>query len=226
MKSVKFKGRIKFLLFVLAIALSWYLGKLFHIDIQSIQSSLSGLNRLYSGAVFVFLYVVVTFFVWFSKDFLWVAAAVLFGAFYSALLISIAETINAVILFSLARGLGRNFVEGFLKDKHKGLDEKLGRLNFIWLFLLRAAPLVPYRFMDLAAGLTGMSFSRYMAAVILGSPLKIFWIQFILAAVGKAALENPAVLVDYFLANRIMFTVSLIYPILVIMVVLKIQRKG
>ena len=149
----------------------------------------------------------------------------MFGAVISALLVLIAETINAFILFYLARYLGRAYVEHSLKEKHKGLDERLGKLNFAWLFIFRAAPLIPYRFLDLAAGLTQMPFKRYLAAVIFGSALKIFWIQYIIAGVGKSIFDDFSVVVEYFMANKTLVMLSLIYPALVIVVAFKIRRK-
>jgi uncharacterized membrane protein YdjX (TVP38/TMEM64 family) len=169
--------------------------------------------------------VVVTFFVWLSKDFFWLAGALLFGAVFSALLVWIAEIINAFILFYLARCLGRGYVERSLAERYRKLDGKLGDLSFIWLFIFRAAPLIPYRFMDLASGLTRMPFKRYLAAVILGSAFKIFWLQYVLAGVGKSVFDNPAVIIEYFLSNKTLLMLSLIYPIFVIAVWLKIKAK-
>jgi uncharacterized membrane protein YdjX (TVP38/TMEM64 family) len=152
-------------------------------------------------------------------------AALLFGAAFSTLFICIAETINAYILFYLARRLGRAYVEKSAKGRYKDLDEKLGKISFPWFFIFRGAPLIPYRFLDLAAGLTSIDFRKYIAAVILGSPFKMFWIQYILVGVGRSIFGNPMALVDYFLRNKTLFAFSLIYPLLVIAVAFKIGHK-
>jgi uncharacterized membrane protein YdjX (TVP38/TMEM64 family) len=167
----------------------------------------------------------VTFFVFFSKDVFWLMGAVLFGVTLSTVLICIAEVINAAVLFNLARHLGRAYVQKKVTGRYKELDEKLGRINFFWLFVFRAAPLIPYRFMDLGAGLTRIHFRRYITAVILGSPVKMFWIQYILYGVGKSIFDNPAVLVDYFVNNKGLLLISLVYVALVIMAVVKIESK-
>jgi uncharacterized membrane protein YdjX (TVP38/TMEM64 family) len=79
--------------------------------------------------------------------------------------------------------------------------------------------------MDLAAGLTKISFRKYLLAVIIGSPVKIFWIQYVLSGVGKSILNNPYVLVEYFLNNKFFLFFSFIYIILVISVAIKISSK-
>jgi uncharacterized membrane protein YdjX (TVP38/TMEM64 family) len=206
----------------------WYLGRYLHIDTETIRQSLSKFPVFISGALYIILYVIVTFFIMLSKDMFWLVGAVLFGPYLSALFVFIAETVNAFILFYLARLLGRGFVEHSAKgkDKYKYLDEKIGRLSFGWLFFFRVTPLIPYRFVDLAAGLTRISFRKYLAAVILGSPLKIFWVQYIVAGVGEAMLNNPYAIAEFFLKNQALFFFSLIYPVLVILVVFKLKSKG
>ena len=92
------------------------------------------LTRLsHSGIIFVLLYCIVTFFIWLSKDIFRFVGAILFGAYLSTFFVLIAESINACILFYLARFLGRDFVENYLKTKGSKLDDKIGGLNFFWL---------------------------------------------------------------------------------------------
>ena len=221
----KYKPDLGFLLLALTLALLWCWGRFFHLDIQSIQKPLAQFPVVVSSLIFVISYVVVTFFVFFSKDIFYLSGALIFGPYLSALLIFISELINAAILFYLARKLGRAFVEKSAQDKYKNLDERLGRISLFWLFVFRAAPLIPYRFLDLAAGLTKIRFRKYILAVILGSPFKIFWIQYVLFGVGESVFANPGALTDYFRKNPTLMMFSLIYVVLVGMVIHKIRRK-
>jgi uncharacterized membrane protein YdjX (TVP38/TMEM64 family) len=218
-------NRVKFLILIISIALIWYLGKYFPIDASAIQGSLKKLPLFYSGIIFVILYCIVTFFIWLSKDYFKFIAAVLFGPYLSTLFIWISEIINATILFYIARLLGRDFVENSLRGRYNKLDEGLGNLSFFWLFLFRAVPLIPFRFLDLSLGFTRVSFRKYLAAVILGSPLRIFWVQYILFRVGKSIFTDHAKLVEFFISNKAVFILSFIYLILVIVVALKIKTK-
>ena len=217
--------KIKFFILISAILLIWYLGKFFPIDTLAIETSLKRFPVFYSGIIFIALYVVITFFIWLSKDIFRFMAAVLFGAYLSTLFIYIAETINAFILFYTARYLGRGFVENTLKANRKDLDDRLAGVNFFWLFIFRSVPLIPFRFLDLGAGLTKISFKKYLAAVILGSPLRIFWVQFVLSGVGKSIFAKPDALIEYLSANKALFTLSLAYLLLVILVALKLKTR-
>ncbi|MDD5166093.1 MAG: VTT domain-containing protein [Candidatus Omnitrophica bacterium] len=219
------RNTVYFLFLIASLFFLWYWGRLVHFDTGAIEASLKKLPIFYAGIIFVVLYVVVTFFVWLSKDAFKFIAAVLFGAYMSTLFVYLAEIINAVILFGLSRHLGRGFVEKHLQAKYNNLDKKLGSINFFWLFLFRVVPLFPFRFLDLACGLTRISFKRYFLAVILGSPLRIFWVQYVLSGVGKSIFHNPYALSEYLLQNKPLFIFSFAYLILAILVAFKVKRK-
>jgi uncharacterized membrane protein YdjX (TVP38/TMEM64 family) len=218
------KNKIKFLILVIALFLIWLLGRYFNLDIQAIRKSLEGYPLIYSAVIYIILYVVISFFVFFSKDLFWLMGAILYGAALSTLFICIAETINACILFYLARSLGRNYVWKTLTGKYKNFDEKLSNIGFFWVLVFRAAPLIPYRILDLAAGLTNIKFRKYLLAVILGSPVKMFWIQYILTAVGANFFKNPSLTISYFTQNPALLIFSFIYIILIITVIIKIKK--
>jgi uncharacterized membrane protein YdjX (TVP38/TMEM64 family) len=226
MIAKRLRHEIEFLLFLIALAAIWYLGRNVHIDTQAIEQALVKFPLFISCIVYIALYVAVTFFVFFSKDLFWIIGAVIFKPLLATFLICVAEAINAAILFHLARRFGRAFVEKRVSQKYQHLDEKLGRVSFFWLCIFRAAPLIPYRFMDLAAGLTKINFRTYLKAVIAGSPIKMFWIEYVLYGVGKNILTNPNALVAFFLDNRLLLLLSLVYLVMVIMVVYKLSRRG
>jgi uncharacterized membrane protein YdjX (TVP38/TMEM64 family) len=220
------RSGLRFIFLVIAIFLLWFLGRFFNINIVSVRGYLGQFPIFYAGLIFVALYVAVTFFIWFSKDVFRFAAALLFGPYLSTLLVFICESINAAILFHFSRFLGRDYVRESLKGRLGNLDEKIGDLRFSWLFLFRAVPLIPFRFLDLAAGLTRMTFKKYFAAVVLGSPLRIFWLQYILAGVGRSVFGDPNALTQYLLNNKPAFIASLIYLILVPIVAARLKHKG
>ncbi len=143
----------------------------------------------------------------------------------------IAEIINATILFHLSRKLGRGFVEDKLKGTLARLDEKIASSGFWGVFALRIVPLVPFRFLDLAAGLTKISFRNYLTAVIFASPLRIFWIQFILAAIGQQLLDNKSIgevlptFIHYLESNTFVFVWSFTYIVTAIFLAWWLKRK-
>lgn len=225
MNIKKYKHEFRFLIFIIIIFLLWYLGRYFPVDTKNVEQYLKKFPVFYAGIIFIILYVIVTFFIWLSKDVFRFVAAVFFGAYISTLFIWIAETVNAFVLFHLARYLGRGFIENSLGKDSKNLDERLAKTNFFWLFLFRAAPLIPFRFLDLACGLTKISFKKYLLAVILGSLPRIFWVQFVLAGVGKSIFNNPYALTEYLMQNKTLFVFSFLYLLLVFLAVWKIKLR-
>ncbi len=227
-----YKRKIKFFLFVAILGFLWYLGAkkagIVSTYLESIQLYLESVPLLFAGIVFIGLYVIVTFFVWFSKDFFRFAGALIFGLYGSTILVLIAEAINACLLMYLSRSLGRDFLKHSLSGRYVGLEKKIGRVNFFWLLLFRGVPLVPFRFLDLAAGLTTISLGRYILAVIIGSPLRIFWQQYAYT-VFKDAVFNPPLLIEQLNQNPQeslpLILSSFVYVVLIIIVAIRLKRR-
>jgi len=225
MSIKKYKQGIGLLIIVVILVLMYYFGRFIPIEASFLEDHLSKFPFLVAGILYIIAYVIVTFFVFFSKDLFWLSGALLFGPVYSTIFICIAEIINAFILFYLARLLGRKYVQKQLSDKYSNLDKKLGCINLSWLFALRIAPLIPYKFLDLAMGLTRISFRRYLIAVVFGTWIKIYWIQSILYSVGKSVFTDPLILTTYFANHKTLMFFSLLYVILIIAVVIKLNSK-
>jgi uncharacterized membrane protein YdjX (TVP38/TMEM64 family) len=229
--SIFNSNAIRFSVLVFLIVFCWSFGKLFEIDFDRYKTLLLEFPLIVSGFIFILLYVGITFFAWLTKDIFKILGAVLFGAYLSTLMIWLAEAANAVILFHLSRKLGRGFVENQLKGKLANLDQKIEEVGFWGLFALRIVPLVPFRFLDLATGLTKISFRKYFMIVLLGSPLRIFWIQFILAGVGEKILHEKdilqlfPILVEYLLNSQFIFLLSFVYLITAIFIGIKLKKK-
>lgn len=217
----------KFIIFILILFLLWFCGRFFKIEMQDLKVYLQRFSILKAGGIFIALYVIVTFFIWLSKDVFRIAAAVIFGANLSTLFIWIGECINAVILFHFSRFMGREFIEKkFFKEKEQRLKERLSsERGFLSLFFFRVVPLVPFRFLDLIMGLSSISFRKYFLVVMLGSPIRIYWLQFILAALGISVFKEPQALMQYLLNHKIIFFVSLVYLILAIILGFKLAGK-
>jgi len=226
MDTLQKKNKIKFLVLIILVALIFIFGAKFNIKSDVLERYLSSFPFYLSAVIFILSYVIFTFFLWFSKDVFRFASAILFGAYISTALIFIAEFINAIILFGLSRGLGRDFVKQDIGSKFHWVEKRVEGVNFFWLVLFRVTPLIPFRFLDLACGLTSISLRRYLLIVFIGSPLRIFWLQYILAGLGKNIFTHPEALPNYLLANKSVFIYSLIYLILVIIVAFKMRKDN
>lgn len=214
--------RTRFLLFILFIVVLVFLTGQWHIDSQKIDTFLKQIPWGYACVFFFLLYVASSFIVWDLKDILKIIGAIFFGAYVSAALIYIAEVVNAVILFNVSSVFGKAFVEKTVKGRFKNFYEKLKDVSFGWLFLLRLAPLVAYRVLDISFGLTKISFRKYMFVVVAGSLPRIVWIQFILSAVKGISMEK---LVDYFLQHPGIFLWSFLYLVFAVVAVIMLKNR-
>lgn len=206
--------------------LTWILGRFFSLNLEALRRPLTQIPVWLSTAAYVILYVAISFFLWASKDIFKVVGALCFGVYLSTLLVLISELINAALLFTMARSLGRDFVRRSLKGTAENLDGKVGQFGFWGIFSLRLIPLVPFRFLDLLAGLTSLRLRDYLFAAALGSPLRVFWVQYILTAVGESVFKDPKILSVYLLENPFMFGLSLIYLIAAVVLGLVLSRKN
>ena len=213
---------IRFIIFILVLVGLFILGESFSISSESIDRILKGIPKFYASFMFVFLYVVGTFFIWYLKDPLKLIGEVLFGAYLSTLLIYIAEIINAIVFFNLSSILGKEFVEQKLKGKFKRFYEKLENINLGWILLLRFIPLIPYRILDLSFGLSKISLKRYLLAVLLASLPRIFWIQWVLASVRSL---SPQKMIEYFREQPQIYFLSLLYVVVTLIFAFRLRRR-
>ncbi len=218
-------ARLKFLFLILILSGIWIVSRYLRIDPDNAKAFLERFPVWLAVLVYALVYVIGTILIPITKDIFKIIGAVCLGAVLSSLGIWIAEVINAILLFYLARYLGREFVQERLRGRAKAIDESVDSWGFKGFLVLRLVPLIPYRFLDLLAGLTSISFIKYLIIVVIGSPLRIFWIQYILAGVGVAVFKNPSALIDYMRANKVAFFWSFIYLILVIIVVFRFKFK-
>ena len=189
-KSGLFHRNTKFIIFVLLVILLTGIGRLFNLEESSFKPYLVNMPAALSGIIFVMLYVVLTTLIWLGpKDILRIFAGLYYGALLSTGLIWISEMINAVILFSLSRKLGREFVKDKLKGRMKRIDGLTEVSGYWWIFMMRVF-LVPFRFMDIGFGLTKIPISKYLIIIFIASPIRIFLFQYLIS-LGKEVYTNP-----------------------------------
>jgi uncharacterized membrane protein YdjX (TVP38/TMEM64 family) len=180
-----------------------------------------------AGALFVAAYIGMTFVFWLAaKDFLRIVGAVVFGPYWSTLFVWMGELGNAFIFFHMSRRLGRAYVEEKFHLKSGSLDRPGRRVGVWHIFLLRAFPIIPYRMLNLGYGLTSVSFRKYLIVSAVAMPFWLFWIQFILAAVGGSALDIPKLytsLQQHMVLVRLTFLYLLVSTVVVILLRKKLE---
>jgi len=205
------KVSLRFLILLILIFLFLLCGKYFSFDLESCQVFFREFPLIFSGLLFVVLYAVITSLVWLGpKDIFRMASALIYGAVISAFLVWLAEMINAVILFTLSRKLGREYVAGRLKGNMKRLDEAIAGPSFWSIFFLKFFPIIPFRFLDLGFGLTKISLKKYLLISAISTPLRIFFLQFFLS-LGVETVMNPYKLGEYLAEKPLLWLFSFLY---------------
>ena len=80
-------------------------------------------------------------------------------------------TIGAIISFSIARLIARDYIEKKFIKKLKNLrkyDEHLKKRGFITIFIFRLIAVIPYELINIAGGLSRVKTSSFILATIIG----------------------------------------------------------
>jgi uncharacterized membrane protein YdjX (TVP38/TMEM64 family) len=97
-----------------------------------------------------------------------VAGGLAFGVLWGTILTILGATIGATLAFIVARYLGREFVERWMKGRLKALDDAAEHHGFKVILFLRLVPLVPFNALDYAAGLSKISVRDYVLGTFIG----------------------------------------------------------
>lgn len=116
------------------------------------------------------------------------AGVILFGPFYGFIYNYVGIVIGSAINFFLARYYGRPFIKCFVSEKT--YNKYIGWLDrgtaFEKLFALAIFfPMAPDDFLCMVAGLSKMTFKKFMAIITLGKPASIFAYSFALLVAGS-----------------------------------------
>lgn len=102
-----------------------------------------------------------------------VSAGLAFGFWAGSLYTLIGASINCILMFLMARYIGRDAVQKWVEKKlspsmKRHFDRQGDKELFFLIFLSRLIPLIPYNVINYGAGLTSISFSSYLLASIIG----------------------------------------------------------
>lgn len=142
----------------------------------------------YSHGVFFLLQLVSVIVAPIPSNLTTVAGGLLFGAWSSFLISTVAVVLGSAIVFQLSRRLGQPFAQKFVSG---GTWERYGeiirRKRDVFLFLAFLFPFFPDDLLCIMAGLTNVSFRRFFILVLLGRP----WGLLAAAAVGGSVVSIP-----------------------------------
>jgi uncharacterized membrane protein YdjX (TVP38/TMEM64 family) len=151
-----------------AFGLQHYLSLSFLGESRAAMKAYAGAHYLLSAALFMAIYIAAVAFSLPAATILTVFGGFLFGWLAGCLIVVIAATIGACILFLAARSA----FGGFLRDKVGGraaaLAEGFKKDAFSYLLVLRLAPVFPFFFVNIAPALFDVTLRTFAAATFLG----------------------------------------------------------
>lgn len=142
----------------------------------------------YSHTVFFLLQLVSVIVAPIPSNLTTVAGGLLFGCWSAFLITSAAVVIGSTVVFLLSRNLGQSFARRFVSGKSwERYGEVIRRKRDVFLFLAFLFPFFPDDLLCIMAGLTDISFRRFLVLVVLGRP----WGLLVSAAVGDSVVSIP-----------------------------------
>jgi uncharacterized membrane protein YdjX (TVP38/TMEM64 family) len=99
------------------------------------------------------------------------AGGALFGLWGGTLWSSLGAIGAALLTFSFARTIGRDWVASRLAGQWEAIDADIRRSGLLYLFAIRLLPILPYGFVNLAAGLTAVTWRDYTIGTMIGTVL-------------------------------------------------------
>jgi uncharacterized membrane protein YdjX (TVP38/TMEM64 family) len=110
----------------------------------------------------------------------------LFGTTPGTVYTIIIATTSALVPFTMARRLGREWVESKLKGKKLGKihEQSAGDKGFIFVLLMRLIPILPWEVQNYVGGLSKVSVITFVLATMLGIIPGTFSLVFLGSSIG------------------------------------------
>jgi uncharacterized membrane protein YdjX (TVP38/TMEM64 family) len=132
-------------------------------------------NGLTVMAVFVALFLVIGVFLLPGATLLSVFSGAVFGLPLGPLLVSLGSTLGAVLAFFVARYILKDWVEERFGGRLHPVQEGLCENGINYILVLRLIPLFPFFLVNIAMGVSQISWKVFMAGTLLGK-LPATWI--------------------------------------------------
>jgi uncharacterized membrane protein YdjX (TVP38/TMEM64 family) len=204
-----FQVSLVVLVFGLFAAMAWYYFQQYdQFNRENLEAFISGFGA-WAPVVYAVVYVVSSP-IPFLAPVISAVGGLLFGTLWGMLIVLATATISALIPFTLARQLGRDWVESKVKGKkiEEYYRQSEGEKGFTFIVLMRLVPVLPWEVQNYVAGLTQVSVPIFIAGTVLG----IIPGSFSLVFLGAAATDPTSW--QFFLAVGLKIATALI-PVVV-----------
>jgi len=196
-----------------AVALLFALGLALHagwLDPSRVKVFLLSFGSL-APVVWILLYLVAVF-IPYATTVMTVAAGLAFGVVWGGLLTYGVTLFASLLPFTVARRLGRDWVERRVGGtRMERYVELINRHAFLVFFYLRLLPTLPYEIQNHVAGVTRMSYRHFLLASALGNGP----ILFVLVFLGDG-MDTPGS--RRFWAAVVLYALALLSPVVLALV--------
>lgn len=97
-----------------------------------------------------------------------VAGGMIFGVGFGTLYTVIGAVCGATLSFFMSRFFGRGLVQRLIKGKAEWFEDGIEKRGFLFIFILRLIPLVPFDVISYGAGLSKIKYKDFILATSIG----------------------------------------------------------
>ena len=137
------------------------------LDPKLIQSWLKQAG-IWAPIIYILVYTIATLLILPSTA-LNLTGGAIFGSVMGTVWTSIAAIIAAIVAFGFTRTVGREWLTQKLAGRWQAMDAEMRQGGLFYMFAIRLLPIIPYGFVNFAAGLTSVTFKDYVLGTTLGT---------------------------------------------------------
>jgi len=157
-----------------------YLSFADEISVETLRQNIKNFG-IWSPIIFIAIYTLGTIFIP-STPFM-ATAGILFGFKYGLLYTVIGGFLSSVIVFSLARLFGKQWVDNILENKYLKMvgnyNKRLESGGLLDLMVLRMAPIMPFNILNIIMGVSRIKMETYILGTLLGlAPSNVLSVYF------------------------------------------------
>lgn len=164
------KKHIRMALMIIVIGLGVYLcrssGMLKNCNPHSIKNDISSFGML-APIIYIAMFTIVPL-TFFPDAVLAVAGGMIFGLGLGTLYTIIGAVCGGTLSFFISRTFGRGLVEKLIKGKGEWFEDGIEKRGFLFIFILRLIPLVPFDVISYGAGLSKIKYKDFTLATSIG----------------------------------------------------------
>lgn len=148
-----------------------------------------------------------------------IAGGFLFGPVFGLVFTIIGRMLSAMITFSLSRYLLRDYVKSRIAGKYAGFYTRLEKGGIFYIAIMRMVPMLPFDVVGYAAGVSSISFKKYIIGTLIGDLPGVFAYTLL-----GSSLSEPGSM-RFYLSIIIALAVAALSWLFIILYIKKCEQK-